>query len=94
MEVQGLLSAAELKRLAHTGDIDTVLCMFTDMQAFRRKLAQSSPCFGVGITFTDPAVSEAVGPSVDFLWIDLEHNPISEVEAQRLRAQFGKRIDV
>ena len=51
--------------------------MFTDMQAFRRKLAQSSPCFGVGITFTDPAVSEAIGPSVDFLWIDLEHNPIS-----------------
>src|SRR5262249_5823911 len=34
-------------------------------------------CMGIGITFSDPSVSEAIGPSVDFLWIDLEHNPIS-----------------
>jgi 2-keto-3-deoxy-L-rhamnonate aldolase RhmA len=51
--------------------------MFKDIQAFRDKLNSGRPCLGTGITFSDPAVSEAIGPSVDFLWIDLEHNPIS-----------------
>ena len=32
MEVQGMLTKAQLQALAHAGEIDTVLCMFTDMQ--------------------------------------------------------------
>jgi 4-hydroxy-2-oxoheptanedioate aldolase len=51
--------------------------MFKDIQAFRDKLKSGRPCLGTGITFSDPAVSEAIGTSADFLWIDLEHNPIS-----------------
>ncbi len=51
--------------------------MFKEIQAFRDKLKSGRPCLGTGITFSDPAVSEAIGASADFLWIDLEHNPIS-----------------
>jgi 2-keto-3-deoxy-L-rhamnonate aldolase RhmA len=51
--------------------------MFEEIKAFRAKLAEGRACLGVGITFSDPAVSEAIGRSADFLWIDLEHNPIS-----------------
>jgi 2-keto-3-deoxy-L-rhamnonate aldolase RhmA len=47
------------------------------MPRFRAKLAGGQFCLGIGITFSDPAVTEAIGPSVDFVWIDLEHNPIS-----------------
>ncbi len=50
--------------------------MFTQIRAFREKLTRGEPCLGAGITFSDPAVSEAIGRSADFLWIDLEHNPI------------------
>jgi glutamine synthetase len=32
MDVQGMLTAAELEEHASAGDIDTVLCMFTDLQ--------------------------------------------------------------
>jgi glutamine synthetase len=32
MQTQGMLTADELAELAHTGEIDTVLCMFTDLQ--------------------------------------------------------------
>jgi glutamine synthetase len=32
MQTQGLLSVEELTELAHTGQVDTVLCMFTDLQ--------------------------------------------------------------
>ena len=32
METQGLLTTTKLEELAHSGEIDTVLCMFTDLQ--------------------------------------------------------------
>ena len=32
MDVRGMLTAAELAELANAGEIDTVLCMFTDLQ--------------------------------------------------------------
>src|SRR6476619_1146125 len=32
MQTQGMLTVDELAELAHTGQIDTVLCMFTDLQ--------------------------------------------------------------
>ncbi len=54
--------------------------MFDDIKKFRAKLDAGQLCLGVGIGLTDPAVTEALGDSVDFFWIDLEHSPLS-VEA-------------
>ena len=51
--------------------------MICNIHKFRDKLAAGNFCLGAGITFQDPAVTEALCPSVDFLWIDLEHNPTS-----------------
>jgi len=44
---------------------------------FRQKLAAGHVCIGVGITFTDPLVTDALGNSADFFWIDLEHSAMS-----------------
>jgi 2-keto-3-deoxy-L-rhamnonate aldolase RhmA len=43
----------------------------------RDKIAGGKPCFCATITFTDPTVSESLCDLVDFLWIDMEHNPFS-----------------
>jgi 2-dehydro-3-deoxyglucarate aldolase/4-hydroxy-2-oxoheptanedioate aldolase len=51
--------------------------MISHIQKFRSKLDAGRFCLGPGISFSDPAVVEALCPSVDFLWIDLEHSPIS-----------------
>lgn len=50
--------------------------MINHISSFRDKLAAGQLCLGTGITTCDPAIVEALAPSVDFLWIDLEHNPI------------------
>jgi 2-keto-3-deoxy-L-rhamnonate aldolase RhmA len=50
--------------------------MFTALQRFREKLHASRFCLGAGISLSDPAVTEALADSVDFVWIDLEHSPI------------------
>jgi 2-dehydro-3-deoxyglucarate aldolase/4-hydroxy-2-oxoheptanedioate aldolase len=34
-------------------------------------------CIGVGITFYDPTVTDALCDLLDFVWIDMEHNPLS-----------------
>jgi 2-dehydro-3-deoxyglucarate aldolase/4-hydroxy-2-oxoheptanedioate aldolase len=44
---------------------------------FREKLRRGQVCFGTGITFTDPTVTEALCPVLDFVWIDMEHNALS-----------------
>ncbi len=51
--------------------------MISHIQKFRTALAEGKVCLGAGISFSDPAVTEALCDSVDFLWIDLEHTPIS-----------------
>src|SRR5262245_8099315 len=51
-------------------------CLITHIHKFRRKLAEGQLCLGSGITLNDPAIAEAIAGIVDFLWIDLEHNPI------------------
>ncbi|MGE3317643.1 MAG: HpcH/HpaI aldolase/citrate lyase family protein [Planctomycetaceae bacterium] len=51
--------------------------MISHIHKFREKLAAGRFCLGTGITFADPSVVEALSPSVDFFWIDLEHNPTS-----------------
>jgi len=40
----------------------------------RAKLRAGTIVLGAGISFTDPTVTEALAPAVDFVWIDLEHN--------------------
>jgi len=47
------------------------------IRKFRQKLHDGAVCFGAGITFTDPTVTEALCGSVDFLWIDMEHTALS-----------------
>jgi 2-keto-3-deoxy-L-rhamnonate aldolase RhmA len=44
---------------------------------FRKKIRSGQVCFGTGITFTDPTVTEALTSSLDFVWIDMEHNGLS-----------------
>ena len=46
----------------------------TNINRLREKLRGGEIAFGAGITFTDSAVTEAIAASVDFFWIDLEHN--------------------
>jgi 2-dehydro-3-deoxyglucarate aldolase/4-hydroxy-2-oxoheptanedioate aldolase len=41
----------------------------------RAKLRAGEIVLGAGITLSDPTVTEALATCVDFVWIDLEHNP-------------------
>lgn len=65
--------------------------MICNIHKFREKLASGRFCLGAGITFYDPAVVEALADSVDFLWIDLEHNPISleSLQSHLIAARAG-----
>lgn len=47
------------------------------LDLFRQRLDSGKLCLGPSITLSDPVVTEALAPSVDFFWIDLEHNPAS-----------------
>ena len=61
--------------------------MYEGVAAFRQRLANNEVQIGASITLNDPAVTDALGPSVDFFWIDLEHSPMSiETMAGHLRA--------
>lgn len=51
--------------------------MMEAVAQFRAKLAEGRVCLGPGITFADPLVTDALGDSVDFFWIDLEHSIMS-----------------
>jgi len=51
--------------------------MWDNIATFRRKLDAGQFCVGPGISFSDPAASEALVGSADFLWLDLEHTPMS-----------------
>ena len=45
---------------------------------YQDKMRAGQVCLGVSISYTDPAVSEALcGNDFDYLWIDTEHNPLS-----------------
>ncbi|MFO1094866.1 MAG: aldolase/citrate lyase family protein [Planctomycetaceae bacterium] len=49
----------------------------THINKMREKLRAGQIVLGCGISVTDPAVTEAIAPSVDFVWIDLEHNAMT-----------------
>ena len=44
---------------------------------FRDKLAAGQTLLGTCITFVDPTVTEVLTHSLDFVWIDAEHNPLT-----------------
>jgi 2-keto-3-deoxy-L-rhamnonate aldolase RhmA len=46
----------------------------THINQMRAKLRAGEIVLGAGITLSDPTVTEALAGSVDFVWIDLEHN--------------------
>jgi 2-dehydro-3-deoxyglucarate aldolase/4-hydroxy-2-oxoheptanedioate aldolase len=56
---------------------------------FRDKLKRGQVCLGTCITFTDPTVTEALAESLDFVWVDMEHNPVtlSAVQGHLLAAK-------
>ncbi len=51
--------------------------MFEGITAFRDRLDQGLVQIGASITLNDPAVTDALGPSADFFWIDMEHSPMT-----------------
>lgn len=44
---------------------------------FRNKIRNGQFCLGLGVSFNDPAVTESLCTTVDFVWIDMEHNGMS-----------------
>ncbi len=56
--------------------------MFDPIALFRQRLARGEVLAGPGIYLTDPQSSEALADSFDFLWLDMEHSPMS-MEALR-----------
>ncbi|MEP7358980.1 MAG: aldolase/citrate lyase family protein [Anaerolineales bacterium] len=62
---------------------------------FREKIAAGGVCIGPGISLTDPRVTDALGDSVDFIWIDLEHSLMSpEAVAGHMLAARGRHVPV
>ncbi len=51
--------------------------MMETILRFRQRMTDGDICVGASITFADPLVSDALGDSVDFFWIDLEHSAMS-----------------
>lgn len=49
----------------------------THINAMRKKLQAGKVVLGCGVSLSDPVVTEALAPSVDFVWIDLEHSALS-----------------
>jgi 4-hydroxy-2-oxoheptanedioate aldolase len=48
----------------------------TAFTRFRTRLADGETLLGSGVTFSDPRITEALAPSVDFIWLELEHSLI------------------
>ncbi len=52
--------------------------------AFRDKIARGQCCLGTCVSFGDPTVAELLSQAgTDFLWIDMEHNPLTLEHVQR-----------
>ena len=65
--------------------------MFEAIAEFRQKLDAGTICLGAGITLADSSVVEAIAPSVDFFWIDLEHShlDLDTVRTHLIAARAG-----
>lgn len=66
--------------------------MYAGVERFREKLAANQTCLGAGITLSDSSIVEAIAPSVDFVWIDLEHSHLSyeSVHSHLIAARAGE----
>ena len=49
---------------------------------FRDKMRAGQICLGTCITFRDPTITEALSSFLDFVWIDMEHNPLTLADVQ------------
>jgi 2-dehydro-3-deoxyglucarate aldolase/4-hydroxy-2-oxoheptanedioate aldolase len=59
---------------------------------FREKIQGGGVCLGAAVSFGDPTVSEVLcGAGLDFLWIDMEHAPLSmeDVQAHVMAAELS-----
>jgi 2-keto-3-deoxy-L-rhamnonate aldolase RhmA len=59
---------------------------------FLEKMRQGDFCLGTAISFSDPTVSEALCGLLDFVWIDMEHNPLT-LEAVQAHIMATKGSD-
>jgi 2-keto-3-deoxy-L-rhamnonate aldolase RhmA len=57
--------------------------VLSPIQKFRQQLQSGPVPLGPIVTFADPAVTEALASSVDFLWYDLEHTAMGLESLQR-----------
>jgi 4-hydroxy-2-oxoheptanedioate aldolase len=48
----------------------------TAITEFRQRLKAGDTLLGPSVTLSDPRVTEALAPSVDFIWLELEHSLI------------------
>lgn len=64
----------------------------TSFTTFRERLRAGDVLLGASIVFSDPRVTEALAPSVDFIWLELEHALIGpeSVVAHVLAARAGQ----
>lgn len=51
--------------------------MFGPIQEFREKLDRGETLIGAAVAASDPIVTDALADSVDFMWYDQEHSPMS-----------------
>jgi 2-keto-3-deoxy-L-rhamnonate aldolase RhmA len=51
--------------------------LFSEIKRFRAKVEAGEPPIGPLIASSDPRVVDAMGDSIDFIWIDNEHTPMS-----------------
>lgn len=63
----------------------------TPIAAFRARMTAGDICIGASITLTDPHATDALGDSVDFFWIDMEHSTMTlEALSGHLLAAKGR----
>ncbi len=57
---------------------------------FREKLGRGEVCLGLVISFSDPTIVEALTETLDFVWLDMEHNALTlEIVQNQLMATKG-----
>jgi len=49
---------------------------------FRERIQRGHLCIGTNVTLADQTVAEALCGTLDFLWIDMEHNPLTLMDVQ------------
>ena len=66
----------------------------TEIKWFRDQLSNGNLCLGASVTFSDPAVTEALCDSADFIWIDTEHTAMNleSVTHHLMAARAGQTV--